>query len=520
MGQTGTEVAAAESSTHNAQAESTRRAGRGVLSITGSKLYFIVAGYAVQLLLPRLLGSPEAFGLFSAAMSFVSILNNVLITATIQVVSKRVSENVERSEQALRQALELQLLVGVVIGGALAVSADPLATKLMLDPQLAPLFRLSAVVVVSYALYAAVIGALNGRQDFVRQAAFDASYTTLRSTGMLGAALLGFGAVGAFAGFSLAAVLVLLAALVFVGTGKAGERMAWGGWLAFMAPLWLYQLCVNLILQVDVTLLKRSVAELAMASGSAATVAADLASRYVGFYRAAQTFAFVPYQLILSVAFVIFPMVSQAVSVGDDEATRRYIRGAMRFSLLLLMALAAPIAGASAGVMRIVYPGDYLAGSQALALLSAGMVCFALFVIASTIMSGAGRPGLSAVIALIAVGLVVGCNLGFVHAVGVGDRTLLAAAAGTSVGTAFALLTMGTAVYLRFGALLAPATVARVLCASGAAFAASHYLPSTSKLSSIVALAGGGVTYLVALFVVRELGEPELAAVLRVVRRK
>ncbi len=500
--------------------ESTRRAGRGVLSITGSKLYFIVAGYAVQLLLPRLLGSPEAFGLFSAAMSFVSIVNNVLIAATIQVVSKRVSENVERGPQALRQALELQLLVGVVLGGLLAVSADPLARSVMLDPQLAPLFRLSAVVVVSYALYAALIGALNGRQDFVRQAAFDASYTTLRTTGMLGAALLGFGAVGAFAGFSLAAVGVLLVALFFVGTGKAGERMPWRAWLSFMAPLWLYQLCVNLILQVDVTLLKRSVAELAIASGSTAAPAAELASRYVGFYRAAQTFAFVPYQLILSVAFVIFPMISEAVSLGDEAATRRYIQGAMRFSLLVLMALAAPIAGASAGVMRIVYPGDYLAGSQALALLSAGMVCFALFVIASTIMSGAGRPGLSAAVALVAVGLVVGCNLGFVHYVGVGEHTLLAAAAGTSVGTVFALMAMGTAVYLRFRAFIAPATVARVLVAAAAAFAAAHALEAGSKLTSIVALAGGGVVYLIALFAVRELGKTELQAVLRVVRRK
>src|SRR3954471_21477672 len=56
-----------------------RHAGRGVLSIAGAKLYFIVTGYAVQLLLPRFLGTPEAFGLFSTAMNVVSILNNVLI---------------------------------------------------------------------------------------------------------------------------------------------------------------------------------------------------------------------------------------------------------------------------------------------------------------------------------------------------------------------------------------------------------------------------------------------------------
>ena len=501
------------------RAQSVKRAGRGVLSMTGSKLYFIVAGYAVQLLLPRLLGSPEAFGLFSTAMSVVSILNNVLITATIQVVSKRVSENQAAGDATLRQALKLQLLIGVLVGGALLASAQALATSVLLDPLLTPMLQMSSIVVAAYALYAAAIGALNGRQDFFRQAAFDVSYTTLRSGGMLVAAALGLGAVGAFAGFAGAAAMVLLAALVFVGTGSPGSTAPYRSWLALMAPLWLYQLALNLILQVDVTLLKRTVAELAMGAGMAAEAAADTASRYVGFYRAAQTFAFVPYQLILSVAFVIFPMVSQAVSVGDEEATRSYIRGAMRFSLLVLLAIAAPVAGASAHVMRIVYPGDYLAGAGALAVLSLGMVCFALFVIAATIMSGAGRPGLSATVAALAVALVVAGNLVLVRWVGIGDDTLTAAAGGTSLGAAFALLVMGTAVNKRFDAFIAPATAARVLTAAAAAFAAARYVPGSSKLSSVVALIAGAVAYVVALFAVRELGKKDLDAVLKIVKR-
>ena len=66
-------------------------------SITAAKVYFILTGYTVQLALPRLLGSPETFGLYSAAMSVVSILNNVLIVATIQTVSKHVSEDPRRA---------------------------------------------------------------------------------------------------------------------------------------------------------------------------------------------------------------------------------------------------------------------------------------------------------------------------------------------------------------------------------------------------------------------------------------
>jgi stage V sporulation protein B len=506
--------------------EEARRAGRGILSMSGSKLYFVVAGYAVQLLLPRLLGSPEAFGFFSTAMSLVSILNNVLIAATIQVVSKRISEDTTRARYTLRQALIVQLAFAAVLGGALSLGAEQLASGVMLDPLLAPMFRLSAIVVISYALYAAVIGALNGTQKFLSQAKFDVAYTTLRSCAMIGAAALGFGAVGAFGGFALAAALVLIAGLWVVGTGERADphdptsRPQWRAWFALIAPLWTYQLCLNLVLQIDTSLLKRTVAELSLAAGDSATAAAEVASRYVGLYRASQTFAFVPYQLILSVAFVIFPMVSQATSLGQEATAQRYIKGALRFSLLVLLALAAPIAGAADSVMRIVYPAAYLEGSSALSVLSLGMVCFALFVIAATIMSGAGRPGLAAAVASVAVAIVVVANVTLVRYVGLGEHTLLAAAIGTSLGTTFALSAMAVAVYSRFRAFIPPLTVLRALAAAGCAFWAARLVPAGSKTMSIVALAAGASAYAIALIASRELGKPELQALLRVVRRR
>lgn len=497
-----------------------RTAGRGVLSISTAKIYFIVAGYAVQIALPRFLGSPEAFGLYSSAMSIVSILNNVLIAATIQTVSKRVSESPADAAPALRQGLTLQLVVGGVLACSLFAAADPLARVALLDPLLAPLFRIASFVVFAYALYAALVGSLNGLQAFQRQAGLDMTYTTLRTAGILGAAALGFGVTGAIAGFAAAAGAVLTVALVVVGTGTPGARSPWKSWLAFMAPLWLYQLCLNLTLQVDLTVLKRSVAALSLAAGQGSMAAADLASRYAGFYRAAQTFSFVPYQLLLSVAFVVFPMVSHAVAIGDLDATRRYIHNALRFSLIVLLAIAAPVAGASHGVMHIAYPDAYLSGSDALSVLSLGMACFALFVVGATILSGAGRPGLAAVIAAGAGALVVVLNLAFVRLVGLGEHTLTAAATGTSLASAAALVAVGYAVNARFGAFLAPASTLRILVAGAVGFVVARVVPSTTAAGALAALCAGGGAYLVALFRIRELGATEIALVRGIVSRR
>jgi stage V sporulation protein B len=498
--------------------QSARSAGRGVLSITGAKLYFIITGYAVQLLLPRFLGSPEAFGLFSSAMNVVSILNNVLIAATVQTVSKHVSQELEHASTTLRQGLQLQLAVGGVLSVALWALAPWLAGRVLLDAALAPLIQISAVVVLCYALYAALIGVINGRQRFAQQATLDVTYTTLRTLCMLGAAALGFGALGAMVGFAGAVVSVLLLALFLVGTGERGRRIGWKHWLLFMAPLWLYQLCLNLMLQVDLSVLKGSIAALDLDAGMPAQAAADAASRMAGFYRATQTFAFVPYQLILSVTFVVFPMVSQAVSAGDHEASQRYIRAAMRVSLLVLLAIAAPVSGAAGGVMRIAYPDAYLAGSGALAVLSLGMVCFALFTIGATIMSGAGRPGLPATVAAVTVALVVGCDLLLIRIVGAGEHTLLATATGTSLGMGFSLLAIGIAVYKRFGAFIAPGTAVRVLFSAGVGWLVAHAVPAHSALLALGALVAGGLTFVTALLATRELGAADFELLRKIAR--
>ena len=105
-------------------------------------------------------------------------------------------------------------------------------------------------------------------QNFALQAKFDMTYTTLRSVSMLLAAGLGLGAVGAFAGFAAAAVSVLAVGLFVIGAGeRSSERSPLRVWIALMAPLWLYQLCLNLILQIDSRCSSATVAELALAAG-------------------------------------------------------------------------------------------------------------------------------------------------------------------------------------------------------------------------------------------------------------
>ena len=504
--------------TLSSSVKETDSAAQGLVSIAGAKIFFIITSYAVQLLLPRIFGSPKEFGLYATAMSGVAMLNNVLIAATIQSVSKFVSENESASPGIVRQGLTLQLVVGGLLSLSLFAAAPYLAA-ILFDDNVTLLLRIASVVVFVYALYAVLVGSLNGRRLFTKQARLDATFSLLRTAGIVGGALLGFGAIGAIAGFASAATAILCVALVVVGLGKRGEQVPWGKWAAFMTPIWIYQGCLNGILQIDVQVLKRTVAELSLANGMIGTEAADLASQYVGFYRGAQTFAFVPYQLIIAMTFIVFPMVSRATSTGAIEEARATIRNAIRFSMLLLMSVAAPVAGAADGVMRLAYPSEYVAGAPALAILVFGIAAFALFVVSATVISSAGKPSIAALIAFVCLAVVLIANRFAIQSVGVGENTLAAAAAATSVGMVLALLASASVIYFKFGTFANPWTIARCAVASAIAYAVAHFIPHDTALMALLCLIAAFVAYAFTLIVTAELGRADLDAIRSVLRR-
>ena len=501
--------------------EDARRAGRGLVSIAGAKGYFIVSSYAVQLLLPRIFGEAKEFGLYSATMSGVAILTNVLIVATIQSVSKFVSEDETRAAVTLRQGLRIQALLGGTLALALFVFAPSIA-GLLLDDQLTPLLRIAATVVLAYALYAAVVGSLNGLHLFGQQARLDVTFSTLRTVGILGGAALGLGAIGAVAGFASAATTIVTISLIWIGfgkRGKPGDRIRRRRWIGFMAPIWTYQICLNGILLIDLQVLKRTATEIALAGAATSQAAVDIANQYVGYYRAAQTFAFVPYQLVISMTFIVFPMISKATSLGDQQAARSTIQHAMRLSLLLLLLVAAPTSGAALGVMRLAYPADYLAGAPALSILVFGVAAFALFAVAATAISGAGKPSLAAIIAAVSVLTVIVANRILVLRAGLGEQTLEAAATGTAVGMVVALVLSALVLYWLFGVFVPVQTWVRAALAAGAGYAAAHAIPDHSAVLAITALGLGFVSSLAVLVITRELTADDWHALRRIVRR-
>lgn len=501
-----------------------KRAGRGFLTIGAAKLYFVLAAFAVQFGLPRLFDEAADFGLYAHAMAGVAILTNILIASTIQSVSKFVSEARDRAEITGRRAL--QLMAG--IGFALALLTFGLAgalSEVSRDPALKPLIEAASLVIFAYAMYAALVGRLNGEERFIDQAKLDASFTTLRTVGILGGAALGFGAIGAVYGFAIAAVLVLFLALVKVGWGQAGEGVPYRQFLSFMAPIFLYQGLMNAMLQIDLWVIKPILVDLLSAERTDALAIRE-ANEIVGHYRGAQNFAFVPYQLVLATTFIVLPMVSRALAAGDEERARNTTLTAIRFALIASAFFAAPLAGAAAPLLALAYPSDYGVGAEALRILLLGIVPFTVFVVAATILNAANRPRVSAGLAFIGVASIVVLNRGLVGASGgIEEPALRAAALATGSGMGLALFFSLFALRMRFGALHLMLRIVRVGVAAAISFLAADGLAgrmgdASPWLAAPSALAAGALAFIVALVLTREVGARELGALLQIAERR
>ena len=225
-------------------------------------------------------------------------------------------------------------------------------------------------------------------------------------------------------GFAFGALTILLVALFVVGIGREGPKLPVRTWVSFLLPIVLFQTMLNGTLLLDVWVLNNTVAQLGIESGVDVAAAAERASTYVGLYKAGQNFAFVPYQIILAVTFVVFPLVSRATASGDVASARKHIHAALRFSAIVLFALAAPISGGAEGLMRMAYGSAFVGGADTLRVLVFGEVGLALFVIIATILSGAGKPAASAWSGLVALIVVLVANRTLVRAVGLHDSVL------------------------------------------------------------------------------------------------
>jgi len=502
-------------------ADVTRAAGRGGLAVAFAKAYFILVGTVQQIALPRLLGL-DGYGALASVLSIAGITYNPVTTTSIQSVSRAVSQATPETEAGtIRRVVTVHAVFAVLLACAFFLSAPLIARGLGAPHVTLPLRTLSAVMLL-YGLYTPLIGVLNGQRRFVWQASLDVIAGTLRTIGLItGAYLLGrrnLGVEGATIGFALGAVLILGVAITLVGIGKRGpSALSTRAHILFALPVLFGQVLLNLLLQADLNLLRTFASDAAVAQGLPAAAADPL----VGAYRATQLFSFLPYQLLIAVTFILFPMLATAARDGDREAVARYVRTGVRLALVLAGLMVSVTAGLSERLLNLIFGAEAARlGGGSLELLAIGFGGFAIFGVLTTVLNSLKHERQSALITAIALALVVALCFLRVRGAPFGSNLLLYTAEATAAGLFVATLSAAFFVYRAAGAVAPPLSVLRVLVAVAVSVVVGRLLPPAGKIVTPVYAVVVAVSYVLILLATRELAGADVATIRQVVSKR
>jgi stage V sporulation protein B len=491
--------------------------------VSAAKLYFILTGLVQQVALKAVLGL-EGYGALSSSLAAASIVYNPLVGASIQGVSHAVATAPEAERaSALRRVLTLHARVAVAMGVAFFLLA-PVLGELTSAPHIVPSLRILSTVLVVYGLYAPLVGALNGQTHFGTQAALDALAATLRSVGLIGGAVwlaepggsATRGVEGAAIGFTLSSLVVLLVAARRVGVGrKGGAGPSSRSYLRFIGPILLGQVLLNLLFQADQLLLRRLAADAALAAG----LDGAAADRLVGAYRAIQLFCFLPYQLVLSVSIVMFPLVARAHREGSP-AVADYVRQGMRIALLVTGLIVSVTCGLAGPLLELVFGADTAAlGAAPMQLLALGLGNLALFGVLTAILNSIEQQRVGLIVTALAFVFVVGACLLRVRGLPFGPELLMQTAWATSVALLLATAIAMLIVLKTAKAVLAPATALRAGGAFCGALLVARLLPAVHGLGTLLASAAVAACYLSLLVVLREVGARDWGQLRRIAGR-
>lgn len=479
---------------------------KSVFWLTVSEIIFNISGYIIHSAVGRILG-PSDYGRFGLIVTLTTMIIILIGNGIPTAMSKYLSEFFEtKPEMVSIIKKQASILQACVIGGITAIFflSAPLIAKLLGDPTLTPLLRISTFIIPSFAAASFYFYYYTGIHKFNLQSVLKTVRSVVRVVFIVGLAYF-FKIKGSIAGYIVAPFFVFLIAFIIDKIWiskkfpKSSEgKFDWKELANYAWPITLFLLFYEILISSDLYLVK-----------------ALLKNDYLtGIYNGSLTLARIPYYIFYALTIILLPTISKTTSQNKVKETQKIISQSLRLLLILLLPTVVLLYVYAQPIISLFYGNDYLPAVPSMQLLVLGVGFLTVFYIMSFVMNGAGKIKIPMNIAFF--GMIANIFLNYIL---IQKYQLIGSAIATSITSVFIMIIMLFYIHRYFQGLIKISSFLKMLSAMIIMYCASLFFPVqqwTFLIYSFVLLA----IYALTLLVLKELKKDDWELVVSLVSRK
>lgn len=330
--------------------------------------------------------TPEQYGMLGVSISFLIIFSLFVTSAFPLTVTKFISGESEESvkHRVFKSALIANITIAIILSiffyfsyytGIIKLGAS--YNLLVISIIIATIFTSAMVVYVSI---------LQGTFRFKSFGAIGIITALIKLISGVILVYLGLGALGAVLSLPISAFIGLILAVILTKDFKFLKTKGWAGSniYFFALPMFFGTLGTTLLMNIDLLGVKF------LTQGALSNVLS-------GYYRAALILAQIPMFVVGALMSVIFPYISK------HTENDKYASKSIKYAALFILPIALVIAAAPDAFISLMFPSEYLAGSQALGVVAIGMGFLVLVMVLTFIFQARHEPKIPATVLSIAV---------------------------------------------------------------------------------------------------------------------
>ncbi len=437
---------------------------RSALIVTISEIIFNLSAFAIHAIVGRILG-PADYGRYGLVVTLTTMIIILIGNGIPTAMAKYISEIFETNPRMIKIIKKQSVIIQTIIIGTLTILfflAAPLLAKILGDPTLTKLFRISSFIIPAFAAASFYFSYYTGLHKFNIQSFLKISRSVFRIIFIIGLAYF-FRVEGSIIGYVLAPASVFLIAYAidkFIvtrelkaneskleQTGSPSQKTSSFDWRVLVNYAWqivVFFLAYELMISIDLYLVKGILHS----------------DHLTGIYNASLTVGRIPYYIFYALTVILLPVISATTSQNKREETQKIISQSLRAMLILLVPVIILMVNFSRPIIKIFYSAEYIEAAYPMSILLWGVGFLTIFYVMSFVMNGAGKTKIPMFISIGGVILNAALNYALIK-----KYALAGSAIATSITSFIVMVFMLYFLYRNFKVLIRLRSLINILAA-------------------------------------------------------